>query len=47
MVSPPRPYPMMMGKAERMAADITPINPGEQTLTVTVTARWRFVSGSK
>ena len=40
---PPRPMPMMM--AEAKARSDTPINPGEQTLTVTVTARWRFVTG--
>jgi uncharacterized protein YggE len=46
MVMPPRPYPMMMGKAA-MASEVTPVNPGEQTLTVTVTARWKFVAGGK
>jgi len=28
-------------------AEPTPISPGEQTLMVTVTTRWRFVSSSK
>lgn len=42
--NPPRPMPYaMLAKAEARSA--TPINPGEQTLTVTVSARWRFVSG--
>lgn len=39
---PPVPY-MTMARAESMSA--TPVNPGEQTLTVTVTARWKFVAG--
>lgn len=42
--TPPRPVPVMM-MAEAKASAATPINPGEQTLTVTVTARWRFVPG--
>lgn len=41
--SPPRPVPYMaMARAE--ASSATPVNPGEQTLTVTVTARWKFVT---
>jgi uncharacterized protein len=40
---PPRPMPMMMTEAK--ARTDTPINPGEQTMTVTVSARWRFVAG--
>lgn len=43
--NPPRPLPMMMTQAR--AAEATPINPGEQTITVSVTARWKFVSGEK
>lgn len=44
--SPPVPY--AMAKMEmRGAATPTPISPGEQTFTVTVMARWRFVSGTK
>jgi uncharacterized protein YggE len=40
---PPTPLrAMAMDKAEP-----TPISPGEQTLTVTVTTRWRFVPSSK
>jgi uncharacterized protein YggE len=44
VMTPPRPVPYMtMARAESMSA--TPVNPGEQTLTVTVTARWKFVAG--
>ena len=44
--APPPPRPMMMMKAAGMAAQAdTPINPGEETLTVEVTTRWRFVGG--
>lgn len=39
--SPP-PRPMMMAAA-RVADTSTPINPGEQSLTVTVFASWQFV----
>lgn len=43
--SPPRPFQeIALGKAQ-MAAAPTPIEPGEQTLSVTVTARWAFVAG--
>ena len=45
--SPPPPRPMMMGKlmsAGAAQAD-TPINPGEETLSVEVSTRWRFVAG--
>lgn len=38
---PPRPMSMLAGKV----AEATPINPGEQTLTVSVTASWHFVAG--
>lgn len=40
---PPR--PMMRMAAE--AATATPITPGEQTVTASVTARWEFVPGAK
>ncbi len=42
--SPP-PRPMMMAKAmaRGMAQADTPINPGEETLTVDVNTRWRFI----
>lgn len=39
---PPRPVVMMRAAA---AATDTPINPGEDTVTVEVTTRWRFVPG--
>ena len=43
-LNPPRPQPYFsMARAE--AAPSTPVNPGEQTLIVTVTARWQFVAG--
>jgi uncharacterized protein YggE len=38
---PPPPRPMMM--AARAGAESTPINPGEQTLTVSVYASWHFL----
>lgn len=42
--SPALPRPVMSGVAMRMTAEATPtpINPGEQTVRVTVTTRWRF-----
>lgn len=43
--SPP-PRPMMMARvANAMAQADTPINPGEETLSVEVNTRWRFISG--
>ena len=39
---PPRPMAMEVMAAARAAAD-TPINPGEQTVTVQVNTRWAFV----
>jgi uncharacterized protein len=42
--SPPPPRPMMMGKLMAGAAQAdTPINPGEETLSVEVSTRWRFI----
>ena len=45
--SPPPPRPMMMARA--MAGGVaqadTPINPGEETLSVEVSTRWRFIAG--
>lgn len=41
---PPPPRPMMRMSAATAAAESTPINPGEQTLTVSVSARWRYVA---
>jgi uncharacterized protein YggE len=41
---PPRPmYEMAMRAKSAIQADPTPINPGQQTVSVYVTARWRFV----
>jgi uncharacterized protein YggE len=45
--SPPPPRPMMMAKvmmAPAAQAD-TPINPGEEILSVEVSTRWRFIPG--
>ncbi len=42
--SPPPPRPMMM-MAQKMAQADTPINPGEETLAVEVSTRWRFIPG--
>jgi uncharacterized protein YggE len=44
-VQPPRPYPMAAVRMEAAKLSSTPINPGEQTITVSVTARWLFVAG--
>jgi uncharacterized protein YggE len=45
--SPPPPRPMMMMKqmAGGVAQADTPINPSDETLTVEVSTRWRFISG--
>lgn len=45
--SPPPPRPMMMMKqmAGGVAQADTPINPSDETLTVEVSTRWRFLSG--
>ena len=44
--SPPPPRPMMMGRlATGVAQADTPINPGEETLAVEVSTRWRFIPG--
>ena len=43
--NPPQPRPMMMSKAAGVAQADTPINPGEETLSVDVVTRWRFVGG--
>jgi len=45
--SPPPPRPMVMmlrGAVAQKEAD-TPINPGEETLSVEVSTRWRFIAG--
>lgn len=41
---PPSPRLMMKATAARVADAPTPINPGEQSLTVSVFASWRFVA---
>lgn len=44
--APPRPFQeIAFGKAQIAAAAPTPIEPGEQTISVTVSARWAFVAG--
>jgi uncharacterized protein YggE len=44
--SPPPPRPMMMMKTAGVAAQAdTPINAGEETLTVEVGTRWKFLAG--
>ena len=44
---PPRPmFEMAVRSKTAMQADPTPLNPGQQTVTVYVTARWRFVPSS-
>jgi uncharacterized protein YggE len=43
--APPPPRPMMMLRVSA-AQDATPINPGEETLAVEVSTRWRFVPSS-
>jgi uncharacterized protein YggE len=42
--SPQPPRPMAMMRANALAAD-TPIQPGEETLSVEVSTRWRFIAG--
>jgi uncharacterized protein len=46
--SPPIPRPMMMRAAVANASiqEETPISPGQETLSVEVSTRWRFVGGS-
>ncbi len=46
---PPPPRPMEMLQARAAIADqaATPINPGEQTLAVDVSTRWRFVGSAR
>lgn len=40
---PPRPmYDMAARSSKSLMAEATPVNPGQQTVTVFVTARWRF-----
>ena len=39
---PPRPMYDMAARGKAVMAEATPVNPGQQTVTVFVTARWRF-----
>lgn len=44
--SPPPPRPIMMARAMASGAQAeTPINPGDETLSVEVNTRWRFIPG--
>ncbi|MFL5487793.1 MAG: SIMPL domain-containing protein, partial [Gemmatimonadaceae bacterium] len=43
--SPPPPRPMAMMRGADLAAQATPINPGDETLSVEVSTRWRFIPG--
>jgi uncharacterized protein len=44
---PPRPmYEIAMRAKSAMQSEPTPVNPGQQTVTVFVTAKWRFVPSS-
>lgn len=43
--SPPPPRPLAMMRAGIAAQSDTPINPGDETLTVEVSTRWRFLAG--
>jgi uncharacterized protein YggE len=44
---PPRPmYEMAVRAKTAMQSEPTPVNPGQQTVTVFVTAKWRFVPSS-
>ena len=43
--SPPPPRPMMMMTRKDAAQADTPVNPGEETLAVEVSTRWRFLPG--
>lgn len=43
--APPPPRPLMMARVVAAQADNTPINPGEETLSVEVSTRWKFVPG--
>jgi uncharacterized protein len=43
---PPRPmYDMAMARGKVAQAEPTPVNPGLQTVTVFVSARWQFIAG--
>jgi uncharacterized protein YggE len=42
---PPRPMYELSARAKTAQAEPTPVNPGEQTISVYVNARWQFVAG--
>jgi hypothetical protein len=44
---PPRPMVMARDMAANAAAQETPINPGEQTVSVDLTTRWSFISSGR
>ena len=44
--SPPPPRPMMYAAAKSVAND-TAINPGDQTVSITISASWRFVPAAR
>jgi uncharacterized protein len=44
---PPRPLVMNRDMAAASVAQETPINPGEQTVTVDLTTRWSFIAGAR
>ncbi|HEY8166185.1 MAG TPA: SIMPL domain-containing protein [Gemmatimonadaceae bacterium] len=44
---PPRPMAMARDMAGAVAAQETPINPGEQTVSVDLTTRWAFIAGNR
>lgn len=41
----PPPRPLAMARMEAMQADAVPIEPGQEAIRASVTARWRYVSG--
>lgn len=45
-IPPPRPVMALRAEAARMMEMATPIEPGEQTVRVTVRGHWQFMSGS-
>jgi uncharacterized protein YggE len=42
-INPPQPRPLMMARAAGLSQADTPINPGDETMTVDVVTRWRFL----
>jgi hypothetical protein len=43
----PPPRPMVMARDMAASASETPINPGEQTVSVDLTTRWSFIPGTR